>query len=333
VLTGRGGDDQLIGGGGNDTLNGGIGKDTMQGGTGDDIYIVDSGADLVLENAGEGSDTIQTKSSYSLANLPNVENLTYTGTAAATLTGNAANNQISGGSANDTIDGGAGADTMAGGTGADTYLVDNPGDVIVENASAGVDTVKASVTFTLAANVEKLTLIGNTAIDGTGNSLANTISGNGSANSLYGLDGIDTLIGGDGDDHLYGGLGGDTLRGGAGTDFLTGGSGRDKFDWDSASDAGLGAARDQVLDFRPAADKLDLSTIDAKAGTTTNDPFKFVGGAAFSGTAGELRAQVIHDASGDYTIVQGDVNGDGVADFEVALVGYTGSLTATDFIL
>lgn len=333
VLTGRGGDDELIGGGGNDTLNGGIGNDTMAGGAGDDTYVIDSSADVIVENAGEGSDTLQVKTSYSLVNLPNVENLTYTGTAAATLTGNAAANQINGGIGNDTIDGGAGADTMAGGNGNDTYLVDVANDLIVEAAGAGTDTVKASVSFTLGANVETLILTGAAAIDGTGNDLANTITGNGAANHLYGLGGIDTLIGGSGDDYLDGGLGGDTLRGGAGADTLIGGSGQDKFDWDAVSDTGVGAARDQVLDFKHTVDKLDLSTIDAKTGTQTNDAFKFIGAAAFSGTAGELRSQVIHDASGDYTVVQGDVNGDGVADFEIALVGYTASLLASDFIL
>jgi Ca2+-binding RTX toxin-like protein len=114
---------------------------------------------------------------------------------------------------------------------------------------------------------------------------------------------------------------------------LSGGAGNDKFDWDGVGDAGLGSTRDQTLDFTHGQDKLDLSGIDAKGGTQSNDAFSYVGSAVFSGVAGQLRAQVIHDASGDYTLVQGDVNGDGVADFEIALVGYTGSLTASDFIL
>ena len=334
VLSGLSGDDQLDGGGGNDTLDGGGGKDTMAGGSGDDTYVVDSSSDVVVENAGEGNDTIRTtKATYSLANQADVENLIYTGSAAAKLTGNAADNHINGGGGSDTLDGGAGADTMAGGKGADTYVVDNVADVIVEAASSGVDTVKASVSFTLAANVEKLTLIGPTAIDGTGNALNNTITGNGAANNLYGLGGADTLIGGNGDDYLYGGGAADILRGGAGLDVLTGNAGNDKFDWDSVGDAGLGAARDRVIDFTHNQDKLDLSTIDAKIGTQSNDAFAFIGASAFSGVAGQLRAELVHDANGDYTIVQGDVNGDGVADFEIALVGYTATLQANDFVL
>ena len=336
VLTGLDGNDQLEGGGGNDTLDGGNGTDTMAGGAGDDTYIVLNTSDVVLENAGEGNDTIKTnKTIYSLANLPNVENLTYTGTTttATKLTGNAADNRIIGGNGADTIDGGTGADTMSGGKGADTYIVDNAGDVIVENTSAGSDTVKASLSYTLGSNVEKLTLTGTAAIDGTGNSLANTITGNGAANTLSGLAGVDTLVGGSGDDHLLGGNGNDVLRGDAGADVLSGGAGNDRFDWNSLGDFGTSGNREQVVDFTHNSDKLDLSSLDAKTGTTTNDAFSYIGSSAFSGTAGQLRTQVVHDSSGDYTIVQGDVNGDGVADFEFVLVNYTGAVSSTDFIL
>jgi Ca2+-binding RTX toxin-like protein len=336
VLTGLDGNDTLVGNGGNDTLDGGNGTDTMIGGTGDDTYIVLNSSDVVVENAGEGNDTIQTnKTTYSLADLPNVENLIYTGTTttAAKLTGNAADNQITGGKANDTIDGGAGADTMSGGKGADTYIVDNVGDKVIEGANAGVDTVNSSVSFTLGSNVEKLTLTGTNAIDGTGNTLNNTITGNAAANTLNGGSGVDTLIGGAGDDHLLGGNGNDVLNGGLGADVLSGGVGADRFDFNSVAEIGLGGARDQVTDFTHNSDKLDLSTIDAKVATQTNDAFSYIGSAAFTGTAGQLRAQIIHDASGDYTVVQGDVNGDGVADFEIQLTSFTGTLSASDFIL
>jgi Ca2+-binding RTX toxin-like protein len=334
VLTGLDGNDTLVGNGGNDTLDGGNGTDTMIGGTGDDTYIVLNTSDVVIENPGEGNDTIITnKATYSLAALPNVENLTYTGTVAAKLTGNAADNQITGGKANDTIDGGAGADTMSGGKGADTYIVDDVNDKVIEATNAGVDTVKWSVSFTLGANVEKLVLTGTDAIDGTGNNLNNTITGNSAANTLTGGSGVDNLIGGAGDDHLFGGNGNDLLTGGAGADVMSGGAGADRFDFNSVAEIGLGGSRDQVIDFTHNSDKLDLSTIDAKVATTTNDAFSYIGSAAFSGTAGQLRAEVVHDASGDYTIVQGDVNGDGVADFEIQLTGYTGVITASDFIL
>ncbi|MEI1253097.1 calcium-binding protein, partial [Rhizobium aouanii] len=74
--------DKLTGAGGNDTLIGGAGSDTMSGGTGDDIYVVDIATDLVIENANEGTDTVQTAlAAYSIAALINVENLSYTGSA------------------------------------------------------------------------------------------------------------------------------------------------------------------------------------------------------------------------------------------------------------
>ncbi|MEZ2133146.1 M10 family metallopeptidase C-terminal domain-containing protein, partial [Sinorhizobium sp. CB9] len=121
TLWGNGGNDSLTGGGGDDTLNGGAGLDRMSGGAGDDIYIVDVANDVVIENAGEGTDTVRTAaSSYTLST--NVENLTYTGTGSFNGTGNAAANVITGGARSDWLDGKAGADTLIGGAGNDTYV-------------------------------------------------------------------------------------------------------------------------------------------------------------------------------------------------------------------
>ncbi|MCB1528035.1 MAG: cadherin-like domain-containing protein [Hyphomicrobiaceae bacterium] len=116
---------------------------------------------------------------------------------------------IATGANNDTIDGGTGADEMAGGEGDDHYFVDNPGDTVVENPMQGIDTVAASLSYTLAANVENLSLIGSAA-NATGNALANQLVGTAGDNTLVGLDGNDTLFGGQGDDLLIGGEGSDT---------------------------------------------------------------------------------------------------------------------------
>jgi Ca2+-binding RTX toxin-like protein len=115
-------------------------------------------------------------------------------------------------------------------------VVDNAGDMVVEDAGAGVDLVQSSVSFALGANVENLTLTGSAAINGTGNGLNNVITGNAGANRLSGGEGNDTLNGGAGNDSLDGGAGDDRLDGGAGVDRLVGGAGNDLYVVDSASD-------------------------------------------------------------------------------------------------
>ena len=156
VVNGKGGADRLFGLGGNDTLNGFAGNDTLDGGAGNDrvvggagndVYIINSGSDTVVEKAEEGVDTIQTSlTSYGLTNLPNVENLTYTGGSNATLTGSTGangltgstgNDKISGGGGNDTIRGGSGNDTLTGGAGTDYFFFD-----VAPNATTNLDTIK-----------------------------------------------------------------------------------------------------------------------------------------------------------------------------------------------
>lgn len=202
LITGNAAANQLSGLAGNDTLNGGGGNDTMTGGAGNDTYYVDTSGDVVNENANEGIDTVISSISYSIASKPYLENIKLTGTTAGlTATGNGANNVLDGSQH-------TGVNTLTGGLGDDTYIV-GTGDVIVENASEGTDTVQSSATWTLANNVENLVLTGSGNITGTGNSAANRMTGNAGQNKL---------IGGAGDDTLDGGVGADTMEGGTGND-------------------------------------------------------------------------------------------------------------------
>ncbi len=215
TLNGGAGNDLLVGSAGNDTLDGGAGNDQLMGGAGNDVYIVDAAGDTVTELAGEGTDLIRTGlANFSLAGIAHVENLTYTGAAAFTGTGNTFDNVITGGAGNDWLDGGTGNDTLIGGLGNDIYTVDALGDVVVEAAASGTDRVETAVlgSYTLAANVENLTYTGAGNFVGTGNALNNVLQGGAQYDQLFGLAGNDTLIGGLGDDFLDGGDGSDTYR-------------------------------------------------------------------------------------------------------------------------
>ena len=239
----------LVGNAAANTLNGLGGADTAHGGAGNDTYVVNHTGDVVVENAGEGTDLVQSSVSHTLG--ANTENLTLTGTSALNGTGNALNNLLTGNSGANVLDGGAGADTMAGGGGSDTYVVDHAADVVTEAASAGTDTVMASVSHTLATNVERLTLTGTASISGTGNALANTLTGNAGNNTLSGGGGADTLAGGLGNDtyRLARGSGADTVTE---NDAMAGNSDRALFD--------SGISVDQLW-FRQVSNNLEASII------------------------------------------------------------------------
>jgi Ca2+-binding RTX toxin-like protein len=187
----------------------------LRGGLGNDTYVVDSTGDVVDETTASsgGIDLVQSSVDFTLGG--NVENLTLTdkgvtldidgtGNALANaIVGNAGNNSLSGGALNDTLTGNDGADSLQGGTGADKmtggagndlYFVDDKGDTVTESVAGlpgGTDTVKSSITYTLGANVENLELLPGFKIDGTGNTLDNTLTGNELANKLSGLAGAD----------------------------------------------------------------------------------------------------------------------------------------------
>lgn len=158
-----------------------------------------------------------------------------------------------------------------------------------------------------------------------GSSVANKLWGDGGNDILDGKAGNDTLYGGSGNDKLYGGSGNDKLFGGSGMDYLNGGTGADTFVFTTWSESAVGSKRDVIQDFYASEDDyIDLHAIDADTTFGGNQNFEFIGSKAFSGEAGELRF------SGG--IVSGDVNGDGVADFQIAVTGVT-KMYAGDFYL
>ncbi len=172
------------------------------------------------------------------------------------ITGSDERDALAGGDGNDVLDGAGGRDRLAGGEGDDIYIVTR-GDKIFEEAGAGTDTVEASGSYRLRANLENLDLVGSGPAKGNGNRLDNIITGNDAANKLAGRDGDDTLDGAGGRDKLKGGLGDDILIGGDGTDVLRGGDGEDVFVFQD-----LGASDiDRIRDFEIGEDLIDLSAV------------------------------------------------------------------------
>lgn len=332
TLVGDAGNDTLIGGRNDDTLDGGAGADTMSGGLNNDMYWVDSLDDQVIELANEGRDAVHTRTNnYTLT--ANVEVL-FMEEAAGVLTasgneldngliGNSLDNVLYGLDGNDGLVGhdgvdilyggkgndslsndGTGLDTMYGGVGNDTYWINGSNYTIVEVAGEGTDLVYSTVSIAaLADNVENLTLLRNTNINGTGNALNNIIIGNDGAN---------------------------VLTGGAGNDRMTGGAGADTFAVTQESIhstvAKLKLEIDTVVDLKFAdGDRIDLSSVDANINLAGDQSFTFV--AAFDKHAGQ--ATLTYVAASNVTQLKLDVDGDGKSDYQMNI---TGNMTDTHVV-
>jgi serralysin len=224
--------------------------------------------------------------------------------------------------------GGSGDDLLIGGAGIDTAdYADSPRAVSVnlsiataQDTKYGSDTLNGIENVTGSAYNDRL----------VGSTTANVMRGGAGNDTLSGIGGSDTLFGDAGDDNIAGGAGNDLLIGGAGADELLGGADADSFVFTSVADSLLGvAARDTIDDFQQGADHIDLSAIDASLLVAGDQAFSFIGGAAFTHAAAQLRQA--GDGLGN-TIVMGDIEGDGLADFHILLKGaYT--LTGSDFVL
>jgi Ca2+-binding RTX toxin-like protein len=327
VINGLAGDDNLSGNAGGDIINGGDNNDTLNGNDGNDKLNGDNGDDILV--GGEMNDT---------------------------LTGGAGADDLVGGNGNDSLNGGTGADDMDGGAGNDVYFVDDAGDTITD--ASGTDTVKSTISYTLGAGLEHLTLdpaAGDS--NGTGNASNNTINGNDFANVLTGLDGADklygfagkdtldggtgadTLDGGDANDIIYGGAGNDVGLGGLGNDILNGGADNDQLDGGDGNDKLNGDDGNDVLTGGLGADTMTGGLgADTMTGGDGNDLLD--GGAGLDKLYGGLGNDVyivnettdfVFEAAGEgYDVVRASANYTLVAEFEgLELLAGAGNISGT----
>ncbi len=330
-----------------DFLNGAAGDDTLTGLGGDDILYANDGNDVVYGN--QGNDIISGGDGNDSLNGGQGDDLIY---------GDAGNDVVEGGVGNDELHGGDGIDTVS-------YNGASAGVTVslmlqnVEPTSAALDHATSAILITqntIGAGIDTLFGFENLTGSGfadklTGDDTANVLNGNGGNDTLTGLFGNDVLFGGAGDDTLFGNQGNDELRGGIGNDTLSGGQGDDALFGDDGNDiltgglgmnsltGGAGAdvfvinaqGRDTILDFsQGAGDRIDLRSVDANTSNgATLDRFTLVNG--FSGQAGQLVVTAASD-TGHY-LVDGDTNGDGIADFHLDVFGATAAPNQDAFIL
>lgn len=307
----NGGNETFKGLGGNDLLKGGAGADVLDGGDGNDTAsYAGSGAVNVnlATKAASGGQASGDK-------LAGVENLTGSSYNDVLTGGNGGRNVLDGGAGADKLSGGAGGDVINGGTGQDTAGYAGSGAVNVNLATGAASGGHATG--------DKFVSIENV----TGSSYNDVLTGNSGSN---------VLNGGAGADKLYGGGGADVIIGGAGKDIMAGGASSDAFIFKTASEAGAGMNRDVITDFQKGVDKIDISAIDANGSAAGDGTFHFQAqeNALFDHKAGAL-AWHYDDKAGtasDATVIQGDLNGDGIHDFEVQLKGLV-HVGASDFLL
>jgi Ca2+-binding RTX toxin-like protein len=316
----------------------GEGTDTVNGVNG---LITGSGADLILGRTIAESLTLGAGNDWADGSGGN-----------DTLDGGDGADTLSGGLGNDLIVSGAGADYVLGGGGVDTidYRAET-GDLTFNSAFSRVD-IAGMAGFEVAIEIEHLwsgsgndfiSTFGQIGVRGGGGSdvvvdysadAANIFEGEAGSDTLYGLAGNDTLNGGGDNDLIFGGDGDDLIIGGAGADFMGGGAGADTFRFLSVSDSTF-ANVDAVAEFTRGVDKVDLALIDANTGTAGDQAFTL--GALQAGVAGRLAISVVTalPATGQTMhLVQGDVDGDGMADFVFLMItDGTAAPTGSDFVL
>lgn len=294
-LEGGTGADVLIGGAADDSLAGYYGADTVIGGGGNDDFTAFYQTASI--SGGDGDDVVSFQGPLGVDN---------------------------------TIDGGAGTDLVGFFSFGPSQIVDLSPERLSNLETFYVVNCKAQIEDGLAEAGNRLLFVapkggGPIQLDGSrelhdsitvqGADAPDTLIGGGGDDLLQGGDFNDGLAGGDGGDTLFGGKDNDRLTGGSGSDLLTGGKGDDVFVYAATTDSAPGAA-DTITDLH-GRDTIDLQAIDADVQQAGDQAFQLVAG--FSGQAGELTLS--YDASSDLTLLEGDVDGDGLADLEIGIRG------------
>jgi Ca2+-binding RTX toxin-like protein len=351
-LSGGSGNDTLTGSAGNDTLTGSFGNDSLDGGDGNDLFSIGTAAGTDTFIGGSGQDRILATAANAVIGIGQISgietidggafaNVRIVATAASelldfgstTLIGIAA---IDGGNGKDTINGSAASDTIIGGFGNDSMNGGDGDDTFLVGTSSGSDTFLGGsghdrIVATAANAVITISAMGGIeAIDGAG--FANVrIAGTAGLDqmdfSAVTLTGIAAIQGGNGKDTITGSASDDTIVGGNGQDLMTGGAGADTFAFATTAESSR-TTPDTISDFVHGTDRIDLSAIDGDGTAGSVNMFNWIGSAAFTGTAGELRFAL----SGGNTLIMGDTNGDGVADIQIVLSGSV-TVASGDFLL
>jgi Ca2+-binding RTX toxin-like protein len=278
---------------GDDILRGGAGADRIFGDWGNDLLFGDAGNDALF--GGDGDDAVKGGGGADYLDGGKGDDV---------LTGNGADDLLYGRNGDDVLSGNGGVDLLEGNGGAD-FLKGGGGDDVL-NGGSGKDRVLGG------GGLDQI--LGQGGSDSlNGGAGLDLIYGQGGKDSVVGGGGNDDLFGGNGSDRMFGGGGSDHIFGDFGKDDLTGGGGADFFVFIAETDSLPGPTADRILDFVPGTDVIDLTAIDANTATTVNDAFQALFVTNFSGVAGELTY------SGG--VLAGDITGDGLADFEINLVG------------
>ena len=282
-----------------DTLKGNSGANTLIGNAGDDFIIGLGGADRI--DGGSGIDTADYSASTAGIDIDFLRSTQMGGDAQGDVLTSI--EKVVGSAYSDKFSGSANADSFIGGSGNDSFVGRGGADTL--DGGLGRDTADYRAS---AAGVD---------IDLTRTS---QIGGDAAGDVLKGIEDLlgsaynDRLFGDANANLLSGGSGADVLNGRGGSDQLTGGAGNDRFIFDSAANA----KGDKITDFQ-SGDIIDFGAMDANSKASGDQAFAFIGSKSFSGSAGQLR--MFQDSGHNVTYIQGDINGDKVADFTVALSG------------